>query len=358
MITALPFGPGLIEGYYGRQWADAERAESIRFLAARGYRHYVYAPKGDRQLRGDWAGRWSDVDALRMRRLAAVCRDSGIAWGVGLSPLGLVENRSVANRDRLRDKIRYLDEFDVDILCILFDDMPRHIDALAAAQVEVVADVLAVTRARHVLVCPSYYSNDPALERLFGSRPPDYWGTLGRELPAEVGIFWTGERVCSTEYRCDELAPIAERFRRKPVLWDNYPVNDGAKISLFLHIDAFRARPAGLAQCVQAHFANPMNQCHLSRIPLASLAQLYREGDRYDPDAVFGRLAREIAGEAVGGMLVQDRDLLQRVGLGVMDDHAKAGLRQRYAGVDSPFAREVVAWLDGEYAFDPACLTD
>jgi hyaluronoglucosaminidase len=358
MIVPLPFGLGLIEGYYGRQWGDAERIDMVRFLAQTGYRYYFYAPKGDRYLRGQWREPWPDADERRMHAIANACAANDIAWGVGLSPLGLVEDLSSAGLLDLRRKIASLDRVSPDILCILFDDMPRNIEQLAAAQIRVVDEVLSVTRCRHVLVCPSYYSNDPVLERLFGTMPADYWDELGTGLPPQVGLFWTGERVCSSDYHCEELQRIANRFRRKPVLWDNYPVNDGAKTSNFLHVDAFRGRPAELADALQAHFVNPMNQSWLSRIPLASLGDLYREKERYDAARAFRARAIELAGEPVGTLIVEDVALFQHVGLNAMSVEQTALLRARYAGLTSPYAREIVAWLDGEYTFDPACLTD
>ncbi len=38
--------------------------------------------------------------------------------------------------------------------------------------------------------------------------------------------------------------------------------------------------------------------------------------------------------------------------------HTKAALLERYGTYrNSPYAAEILAWLRGEYAFDPLCLT-
>ena len=39
------------------------------------------------------------------------------------------------------------------------------------------------------------------------------------------------------------LKDITELMRRPPVLWDNYPVNDSAKMSRHLHLAPFEGRP-------------------------------------------------------------------------------------------------------------------
>lgn len=358
MIAPLPFGLGLIEGFYGRVWSDADRLDALRFVGSIGYRYYVHAPKADRSLRSCWSQRWSKLEEQRIRAIAECCEANSIDWGVGLSPLGLAESATRENRQRLREKIRYLDQFAPQILCLLFDDMPRTIDDLAALQVELVEEVRQVTRAQYLLVCPSYYSTDPVLEKLFGARPQDYWSTLGQRLPAQVGLFWTGEKVCSPGYDAQSLERIGAQLCRAPVLWDNYPVNDGARASKFLHLDAFRNRPAALAQHTAAHFVNPMNQCWLSRIPLATLPIAYREGAVYDPQRVLREVSTALCGEQLSACLLEDLPLLQTVGLEGLDAQQRERLLRRYGKFSSPYASELLDWLHGGYAFDPACLTD
>jgi len=293
-----------------------------------------------------------------MRAIAECCAESGLDWGFGLSPLGLVEDPTPLNLRRLRDKVRYLESFGARMQCILFDYMPRNVHALAASQLDIVAEVMSVSEAGHALVCPSYYSTDPVLERVFGAMPADYWEELGAGLPREMGIFWTGDRVCAESHDAAGLGEIAARFARKPVLWDNYPVNDGARGSNFLRIDAFRGRGSELAELTQAHFVNPMNQCWLSRIALQSLALLYQQGPAYDADAAFAYCLRAQCEEALAAQLAADLDALQREGLSALSGARLAQMRARYAEFHSPLAEEIRDWLHGGYAFDPACLTD
>ena len=50
-------------------------------------------------------------------------------------------------------------------------------------------------------------------------------------------------------------------------------------------------------------------------------------------------------------------DTFQQIGLAGLDDLQRRQLLDRYQAIPEPAAREVAAWLRGEYAFDPACLT-
>jgi hypothetical protein len=56
--------------------------------------------------------------------------------------------------------------------------------------------------------------------------------------------------------------------------------------------------------------------------------------------------------------LLTDLEDLQHKGLNALDDPARQVLLERYSAQESnPYAREITAWLRGEYAFDPQCLT-
>jgi hypothetical protein len=152
---------------------------------------------------------------------------------------------------------------------------------------------------------------------------------------------------------------VAEKLGRKPFLWDNYPVNDSRAMSAFLHLRAFTQRPATLQTLLSGHAANPMKQPWLSTIPLATLGASYARGDRYDPDRAWDIAAERYCGKALATLIREDLPLFQDVGLDKLLPEQRAYLEARYsAHVEQTCAREIIDWLHGEYAFDPACLTD
>jgi len=352
------FGLGLIEGFYGRRWTADDRLETIRKIAELGYRYFVYAPKGDACLRRSWADTWSASETAQIKKMSIELERASMTWGAGLSPLGLLGEFRGSKRQQFRDKIRYLDDFGAGLLVLLFDDMQREFTDMAERQAEIVHEALAASNARHLLVCPSYYSTDPVLETVFGAMPEGYIETFGALLPEQAGVFWTGSKVCSSDYDPQELHEISARFGRPLALWDNYPVNDGARMSRFMHIGPFTGRPASLRDQLCAHFVNPMNQCRASDIPLATLAAIYRDGDRYDPDSAWSEAAKRYLGREGAAWLAEVRPLLQSVGLDGLDAEQTRRLRDGAHRFNSAIAREILDWLDGGYAFDPACLTD
>ena len=65
------------------------------------------------------------------------------------------------------------------------------------------------------------------LDVVFGERPAGYLDDLGRRLDPRVGVYWTGEEICTREFSVGHLARVADALRRRPTLWDNYPVSPG-----------------------------------------------------------------------------------------------------------------------------------
>ncbi|OQS41761.1 beta-N-acetylglucosaminidase domain-containing protein [Chromobacterium haemolyticum] len=339
---------GIIEGFYGKPWNWAQRELLVTTLAAHGYRFYLYAPKADAYLRREWQQDYPAEQEARLAAFAVHCQRQEVSFGMGLSPYEAYLNFNDDARRALARKLEQLQRIGVRQLAILFDDMRGDLPDLAERQAEIVAWVSQRCKVERLLVCPSYYSSDPVLDRVFGQRPAGYLQQLGQWLAPDIDIFWTGEEVCSREISPGHLLQVGKWLGRKPVLWDNYPVNDGARMSQYLHVRGFTGRSAANAELLAAHGINPAQQAALSLIPALTLADSYRLGPRYQYGASMRRAAQVVAGEELADMLWRDVLTLQDVGLDQLGERAVA-LRARYAAVDHPCAREVVAWLDGEY---------
>ena len=348
---------GIIEGYYGTPWTWAERADQVTFLSPHGYRFYMYAPKADAFLRKRWREDHPAETREALAGFSAHCRSLGVRFGVGLSPFELYRDFGDAAKTDLARKLAWLDAIGVEDLGVLFDDMRGDLPDLAQSQADILHWIAGRTAASRVIVCPTYYTDDPVLDRFFGQRPADYLETLGAALDPAIGVFWTGEEVCSAEYSPGHLARVAGQLRRKPVLWDNYPVNDGPRMSNFLHLRAMTGRPAAIGAHLSGHAVNPALQPTLSRIPLLTLAASYRDGEAYQYGRAFRAAADTVLGPELAGHVQGHLGLLQDTGLSRMGD-AVERLRARYAALDHPGAREIVKFLDGGYAITREMMLD
>lgn len=270
-------------------------------------------------------------------------------FGVGLSPYEAYRRFDDDCRRALLAKLRWLERLELDELAILFDDMRSDVSELARTQVDMMHWVRDHTQVDTLRVCPSYYSEDPVLDRVFGARPSDYLSTLGRSLDPAIEVFWTGEEVCSREVSPGHLKRIGDLLRRKPVLWDNYPVNDGDRMSRHLHLRAFTGRPAANAAHLAGHGINPALQPTLTAIPALTLAESYRLGPDYQYGRAFRQAAREVLGAELAQQVQADLLVLEDGGLARIGEEKRQALLRTYDGFDHPGAQEIMRWLMGEY---------
>lgn len=340
---------GVIEGFYGRTWGRSAREQMLPWLSGLGYDAYLYAPKADQHLRRGWTESWPADDRALLRALARHSETLSLEFGVGLSPFAIYENYDGSARQSLRERVLQINDLGGTVLALLFDDMPGACSNLAARQGEIAHDVAHWSAAASLLVCPTYYSDDPVLDKVFGARPDDYLRELGKALPEDCAIFWTGPRVCSESLPLALLPDEAARGARALALWDNYPVNDSRERSQHLYLQPFTGRDADLGRAVDWHFANPMNQAALSLPALASLPLIYGFRPEVQEKILAAAGVTPALHEACLPLAVRSVESLSST--------ERAELRDLASG-DSMAATELREFLAGEYRFDPACLTD
>jgi hypothetical protein len=326
------------------------REAQASFLKPRGYDFYLYAPKADDFLRKRWREDHPAEAADRLARMAAHCRSIGMRFGVGLSPYEAYRDFGDEAKAAMARKLAFFDAIGVTDLAILFDDMKGDQDDLAEAQIRMTHWVGERTAATRLIICPTVYTDDPMLERVFGPTPPAYLDDLGTGLDPKVEIFWTGEEVCSKQFSPGHLARVTERMHRKPLLWDNYPVNDGPSMAPYLYVRAFTGRPASIGAHIAGHAINPSSQPVLFRVPALTLVESYAKGDAYSYGEAFDRAADEALGPELAALIRRHLNLINDHGLDRIEQF-KPRMRERYAAIDHPGAREVLDWLDGHWRF-------
>ena len=348
---------GVIEGFYGEPWSWAERADYAPFLQRQGFSFYIYAPKADAYLRKKWREPFPEELEKKLTSLSSRSRAAGIEFGVGFSPYEIyLSPFDDEVKSLLQDRIDVFNRVGVDKFGLLMDDMKGDYPELAARQIEIVNWVAARSTAKQLIFCPTYYSLDPVLEKLFGKKPEGYLERLGRELDPKVRLFWTGELVCSKSYSENHLRAMTGLLGSKPFLWDNYPVNDGPRMCKFLHLRPMTGRPPGIGKWLAAHAVNPMNQPTLSRISLLTLKFSYERGEKYDPAEAFREAAKIVTCPELAVQLEKDIPAFMDKGLDILTREERAGLRETYfpylesnENGTAKAAREIIDWLAGRY---------
>lgn len=296
--SADSFPHGVVEGFYGPPWTDDQRLWMIRFTASLEMNSYIYAPKNDPFHRERWRDDYTDESKESIWKAAAACRDSGLLFRFALSPGLSITYSDSADRRRLLDKFLVFSDRGIDGFCLFLDDIPPRLAAtrdrsafagLAAAQADLVNSTADGLRRRlgsmpPLFFCPTEYA---------WSTPSPYLETLGKELDPRIAQFWTGPRVVSPCITRDDAAAFFRVVGRKPLLWDNFPVNDFAPNRLFL--SPLNGRESGLCDGLQGYFTNPMNQARASGVALRTVARFLHDPSAYDPQSAWVDALRETA---------------------------------------------------------------
>ncbi len=211
-----------------------------------------------------------------LQSLSRHYRQCGVSLGLGLTPYDIYRNYDAEARAALRAKVLQLNNIGADILCVLFDDMRGDVERLSETQAAVASDVCEWSEARRFIVCPTYYSYDARIAREFGPPPQSYLRDLGRLLDPGIDFFWTGEKVISTGYSAPHLTDVAADMRRKPFIWDNSISNDAKMRTARLFLNPGAGSWQLPADLIAGIAFNPMNQAHLSQIPLHGFQSLLR----------------------------------------------------------------------------------
>ena len=297
---------GVVEGFFGPPWSMARRRALFELGAARGMNTYVYAPKDDPYHRKLWRRSYPRSDWRKLLRLIRGAQQQHIDFVYAFHPgRGLLFSAEAPIRQLLAKAQAFYDA-GVQTFAVLFDDIPSRLqhekdrrsfsNSLAAAEALWTNRIIAAQPSSWSNVdwwfCPSYYSEDPLLERVFGRFEPEFLETLARHLTPQVACFWTGPRVVCEKIRAADIDRIARVLKRPLLLWDNYPVND-LSMEDELHIGPLQRRDPALLQSLAGYLNNPMLQPELSLIPLATCFDYAARPDTYDPEKSWVRAVTE-----------------------------------------------------------------
>jgi hyaluronoglucosaminidase len=297
---------GIVEGFFGPLWSMAHRRRLFEFGAARGMNTYIYAPKDDPYHRKRWRVAYPRRQWRELLSLIHHAQRNNIDFVYSFHP---GEGLCFSDREPIEILLRKAHRFyqtGVRTFAVLFDDIPSRLtherdqrifkNSLARAQGSWLAEIKARQPTSWTEVewwiCPSYYSEDPLLERVFGAFEENFLETLAAYLPLNVACFWTGPSVVSKKITLTHVRQIGQKIRRPLLLWDNYPVND-LTMSDELHIGPLQGRDLRLPEIVYGYLNNPLLQEELSFLPLATCFDYAAAPRAYASERSWNRAVKE-----------------------------------------------------------------
>lgn len=290
---------GIVEGFYGKPWAHADRRWWIERLGALGMNTYVLAPKDDALQRERWREPYPPEELARFAELALLGGEHGVRVGCALSPglsIRYSDSRDVAT---LVEKLRAFTRLGARLVALCLDDVPTE---LAHAEDRAAFTSLADA---HVALAHAVKDALPSDVTLWlvptdyaGNEASAYCETLGAALASEIEVGWTGRTTVPPTVRRDEAAARARLLGRKLLLWDNVPVSDGP-MRRMLHLTPYRGREAGLEASLSGVLLNPMPLARASYVTVAGAAAWLADPVRFDADAAWHEAVRTLGVGAV-----------------------------------------------------------
>jgi hypothetical protein len=266
------FLAGVIEGFYGQPWSQADRFELFDSMAKWGLNTYLYAPKDDLKHRAIWRELYGASEQESFRELIGGCKEREIGFVYGLSPGLDIRYDSETDLNRLKKRLEQMSELGCENFALLFDDIPGPLDASLALAQSAVANALLRHGYTRLLFCPTAYCGRHASE--------DYLSALGPRLAPEIDVFWTGPEIVSREISVAHVKQVQTMLRRKPLIWDNLHANDydGRRF----YCGPYAGRPPELRGEVRGILLNPNTEFRLNHVPLRTFAQFVRCEKNWD----------------------------------------------------------------------------
>ncbi|MCR6657869.1 MAG: beta-N-acetylglucosaminidase domain-containing protein [Asticcacaulis sp.] len=296
---------GTIEGFYGKPWSMAERAEHIEFLAGMKANTYIYSPKDDVFARAKWRDAYPAETLKALGDLVGDANRHHVNFVYAISPGPSICYSDPADLEAIRQKFAALRGIGVRSFYIALDDIeytkwncaadetaygPSGEVAAAHAQATLLNTVQAdLTAAGHgsLIMVPTEYYN---------ATVSPYKTMLGKELDPRVVIQWTGTDTVPAAISVADARNATKAFGRKTLLWDNYPVNDYNESAGRLLLAPYDRREAGLSTELAGIVSNPMNQEVASRPAVMGLIAFAWNDKGYDAERTWQAAARYLAG--------------------------------------------------------------
>ncbi|HEU4964582.1 MAG TPA: beta-N-acetylglucosaminidase domain-containing protein, partial [Bacilli bacterium] len=320
---------GVIEGFYGTPWSQETRIEMMGFLSTHHFNTYVYAPKDDPYQRARWGDLYPAAQAKQMQALIQAAANNGVDFVYSISP-GIpqplpdetltqeqvaqsISFTSEQDYDRLSAKLAQLQGLGVHTFLLSFDDVERRVKAAdqtvygsnyAQAHIDLANRLLHAGRQQdpqfRLWFAPTTY---------YGLQDSPYWQAIRSSLDPSIPVIWTGEWVLNKAIGSEQADQVAQLIGRKPLLWDNYPVNDwtyAVQHQPQLLMGPLEHRASDLPAHLDGYLTNPMIQPEASKVALATIGDYLHDPSGYNanPDAFWEQSIRELNGNGDANALL------------------------------------------------------
>ncbi len=290
---------GYIEGFYGKTWEQKKRLSVMSLMAKYGMNTFYYAPKDDEYHREKWREAYPEKELSELKALFNFAEENELDFSWCIGPGLTYHYKDENDFDLLIQKIKSVYDIGVRRFGLLLDDIPwdfqyeddtLSFDSIVDAHIDLINKTYLALKTIDtdisLIACPTEY---------FGDEDGYYISKLGKNIPSDVDLFWTGEEICSRVLTCRESDDFLRATAHKPYFWDNYPVND-CEMFQEMHLGAYKGRDRELFRHCEGLICNVMEYAECSKIPLMTIADFLWNPLCYNAETSLLNAQTEILG--------------------------------------------------------------
>ena len=253
---------GLVEGYYGNPYSDANRKSLLEFFGRTKMNVYIYGPKDDPYHRDRWREDYPAAEAERLSELAAAAARHKVRFVWAMHPGGDIQWTD-ADRAASVAKLEKMYALGIRAFSIFFDDINGAEQSKGDKQAEYLNYLNENFVNKHddvapLILCPTHYCKS------YTGGNDSYLRALGGALDKETHIMWTGNSVVDMIGK-DDMEWVTPRINRNAYIWLNYPVTDycrdhilmgptwGNDLDIASMLGGFVSNPMEYAEASKAH---------------------------------------------------------------------------------------------------------
>lgn len=290
---------GIVEGFYGTPWQQADRLDILDFCRTHGFNAYIYAPKDDPYHRAKWREPYPADKIKELSALIQFSKERQVRFIFAISPgldIHLDGFQGFQDRLAMGKKLQAMYDLGVRDFAIFFDDIQ---DKNGKGQSDFLNWIDEHFIATHkdtnalITVPTEYFYADMQQE---GTIKP-YSREFSQNLRPDVLVLYTGDGVVPDGITDSQLLQANALYGRSLGIWWNYPVTDYKENKLAL--GPVEKLPRRIS--IPAIFFNPMKYEQLSKIALATGADYAKNPKDYEEQKSW-----EAAIRAQYGLLAED----------------------------------------------------
>lgn len=269
---------GLVEGYYGNPYSEADRTGLLRMFGELKMNVYIYGPKDDAYHKSKWREEYPTALGNKITEYVNLAKANKVEFVWAIHP-GEDIQWNDTDRANIVNKLKAMCKLGVRSFAVFWDDLWNDDGSHGDEQAELMNYIAAELQKEYpdvkpLTICPTQYNR--------GWANSVYLPALGDIMNKDINVMWTGNSVVDMINKGD-MEWINGQIKRKAYIWLNYPVNDYCINHLLM--GPTYGNDLDIAEMMSGFVSNPMEYAEASKVSLFSIGDYCWNMTGYDADA-------------------------------------------------------------------------